>query len=342
MDALRGVAALAVVIFHAKRLLGQDVMPSGYLAVDFFFVLSGFVIAHAYDPRLRAGMSSTTFIWHRLARFYPLYFLGFAAGLLYEVGLIGMRNPAAIPVHSLLPAAAAGLLFLPFPFAQRDGNLFAFNIPSWSLFFELAVNAAYALFFRFLTVPVLTALVALNGAIFAAIVVTHGTADFGALDSQVVFAIPRTLFSFCTGLLIYRLEIKALTMPALVIFALIVAPMVFPVGPAVALAFVFAISPLVVVLGSSVEPGQRTRKLFEFLGAISFPIYALHRPALAFAQTASQRFHLSPLLMLALVIVALVALSPLIERFYDKPMRKKLDRLAKAVRLRGRTVEPEG
>lgn len=329
LDALRGIAALAVVIFHGKWLLGWNAIPSGYLAVDFFFVLSGFVIAHAYDSRLASDLSSGRFIWHRIARFYPLYILGFGIGLLYELGLVGMHNPAALSVRGLLLGSGAAALFLPFPYVLRDGNLFAFNVPSWSLFYELVVNAAYALLFRVLSVPVLIGLVLINGAIFGTAIALHGTGDFGALADQVGVAIPRTIFSFSVGLLIYRLKFTAPKIPIAIIVSLMIGPMIFPVGPAVTLAFVFVISPLVVLLGSAVEPGDRTRKAFEFLGLISFPIYAIHRPVLSFAQTLSQRLHISPVAMMIAVIVALAAISPLIEQYYDKPARKLLDRLTR-------------
>ena len=82
LDALRGLAALAVVVFHLGQVrLAPDLVPHGYLAVDFFFVLSGFVVAHAYEEALRGSLSFRSFALRRAIRLYPLAILGATAGL---------------------------------------------------------------------------------------------------------------------------------------------------------------------------------------------------------------------------------------------------------------------
>lgn len=329
LDALRGVAALAVVVFHAKRLLGWSALPSGYLAVDFFFVLSGFVIAHAYDSRLKGTMSAAQFIWHRLVRFYPLYFAGFAVGLAYEIGLVATGNSVAIPSPTLLAAAASALIFLPFPFVQRDGNIFALNVPSWSLFYELAVNALYAIFFRWMSTRFIVAIAAASAAIFGSFIIVQGNGDFGALASQSLIAIPRTIFSFSAGLLIYRLNIASPRVPKFLIFGMLVVPMTLPVSAGNTFLFVFLISPLLVTLAAATEPSQRSQRAFEFLGLISFPIYALHRPVLAFAQTFADRLSFSPVATLVLTMAFLVALSFALDSYYDRPLRKWMSGMTK-------------
>src|SRR5215210_2241655 len=80
LNGLRGLAALIVVLFHAAALIGTQLAPGGYLAVDLFFILSGFVIAHAYDHRFAEGLGPLAFIRYRIIRFYPLYLLGLAIG----------------------------------------------------------------------------------------------------------------------------------------------------------------------------------------------------------------------------------------------------------------------
>jgi peptidoglycan/LPS O-acetylase OafA/YrhL len=329
LDALRGIAALAVVIFHSKRLLGWSALPSGYLAVDFFFVLSGFVIAHAYDSRLRGTMSAPQFVWHRLLRFYPLYFAGFAVGLAYEIGLVATGNSVAIPSLTLLAAAAAGLIFMPFPFAQREGNIFALNVPSWSLFYELAVNALYAFFFRWMSTRIVVAIAAVNAVIFGCLIIIQGTGDFGALADQSLIAIPRTIFSFSAGLLIHRLNIASLQVPKVLIFGMLVVPMMLPVSAGNTIVFVFLISPLLVTLAAATEPSPRSQRAFEFFGLISFPIYAVHRPVLAFAQTFADRLSFSPAATLAITMTFLVVVSPALDAYYDRPLRKWLSAATK-------------
>lgn len=85
LDALRGLAAVMVVFYHRRELLPNGLAEHGYLAVDFFFMLSGFVIAYAYEDKLRTGMSRTSFIVRRLQRLMPLVILGACLGLFVEV-----------------------------------------------------------------------------------------------------------------------------------------------------------------------------------------------------------------------------------------------------------------
>ena len=140
---MRGVAAITVVLFHGARLAGVQTMPHGYLAVDMFFALSGFVISRAYDRRLAADWTPLPFFRLRLVRFYPLYALGLALGATREMLLLATHNHFALPAPLLFGALAAAALFLPFPLEQRDNYLFAMNPPSWSLLYELLVNVAY-------------------------------------------------------------------------------------------------------------------------------------------------------------------------------------------------------
>src|SRR5688572_27186028 len=85
LDGLRGIAALAVVIFHFMEWIFPDISNNfighGFLAVDFFFCLSGFVIGYAYDDRIRK-MGTGAFFKARLIRLHPLVILGSVLGLL--------------------------------------------------------------------------------------------------------------------------------------------------------------------------------------------------------------------------------------------------------------------
>jgi peptidoglycan/LPS O-acetylase OafA/YrhL len=76
LDGLRGVAAIAVTSLHFRFELGKFLLPHSYLAVDFFFVLSGFVLAYAYEDRLSEGMKPIQFLRLRVIRLYPLYLIG--------------------------------------------------------------------------------------------------------------------------------------------------------------------------------------------------------------------------------------------------------------------------
>src|SRR5215203_210548 len=139
LDGLRGIAALGIVIFHFMEWVFADISKNfighGFLAVDFFFCLSGFVIGYAYDDRIRK-MGAGEFFKLRLIRLHPLVVLGSVLGLL---GFL--LDPFALP--SAYDAGTIALLFLsslfliPVPMMEeRAFNLFAFNAPSWSLFWE--------------------------------------------------------------------------------------------------------------------------------------------------------------------------------------------------------------
>ena len=116
LNGLRGLAAIIVVLFHAEAFFGRQIAPGGYLAVDLFFVLSGFVIAHAYDHKFAQGLPAFTFIRHRLIRFYPLYLLGLLIGAGWLTLELAVSPPAALTGQQLLIAFSLGLLFLPSPF----------------------------------------------------------------------------------------------------------------------------------------------------------------------------------------------------------------------------------
>lgn len=147
LDGLRGIAALAVVIFHFMEWVFADVSKNfighGFLAVDFFFCLSGFVIAYAYDNRMRQ-MGVAEFLKSRLIRLHPLVVLGSILGFLGFL-LDPFALPLAYDAGKLIWLFVCSLFLIPLPLMEeRAFNLFAFNAPSWSLFWEYVANIFYA------------------------------------------------------------------------------------------------------------------------------------------------------------------------------------------------------
>lgn len=189
LHALRGLAALAVLLFHAEAVIGVQLAPSGYLAVDLFFILSGFVIAHAYDARFEAGLSARAFIIARAVRFWPL----FALGTLIGGGWLILENivapPAVLSVNETLALSGLALVYLP---RLSAGDLFPLNVPAWSLLFELAVNAAFAVFFASTRTKWLPVTIALSGVGVTALSLT------GAFDVQ-AWGMVRATFGFAVG-----------------------------------------------------------------------------------------------------------------------------------------------
>lgn len=173
LDGLRGVAAFIVMSFHGCAIFGiSNVVNSAYMAVDFFFLLSGFVIAYAYDQRL-SGKSMTwwQFMTARMIRLYPMLFVGTAAGLFVFVAL-QIRHAEFGIVISLL-AGMGSFALLPVGLVLST-IAYPVNLPVWSLFFEFSVNALYGSRFGRLGKHSLVAFVALSGAALMAVTMWGG------------------------------------------------------------------------------------------------------------------------------------------------------------------------
>ena len=162
LDAMRWDAAMMVAALHFGLFGGVTTSPN--LAVDFFFALSGFVIAYAYDRKLTQGMTGEEFLQRRLIRLYPLFFVGIALGLL--VTLVGSMHPGFTDNDGpYLVQFLAALVFLPWPSdavaGMTEASASPLNGPYWSLILEIHINLLFPIFFRWLGMGLLTTLVAL-------------------------------------------------------------------------------------------------------------------------------------------------------------------------------------
>ena len=148
LDGLRGIAALAVVTFHFMEWAyvdsSKNFIGHGFLAVDFFFCLSGFVIGYAYDDRI-AKMGILEFFKSRFIRLHPLVIAGSVLGLLAFLFDPFGGHPELYSTGKIILAFFCSMLLIPLPvMADRGFNLFSFNAPSWSLFWEYVANIVYA------------------------------------------------------------------------------------------------------------------------------------------------------------------------------------------------------
>jgi peptidoglycan/LPS O-acetylase OafA/YrhL len=205
-DGIRGLAAIVVLMFHTAVKAGRpELMPVGYLAVDLFFALSGFVIAQAYGAKLHDGMGLRAFLAIRGRRLYPMFFLGQVLGFLVfaAAALVGVPGYTFGP---LWIALGLGLLVLPVP-VRGIGSappMLALNNPGWSLFFEVAINIAYALALPWLSRKVLWMLLGL-GAVALLIAGVHwGDLLIGPTVKTFPGGLARVLFSFTAGVLLYE------------------------------------------------------------------------------------------------------------------------------------------
>jgi peptidoglycan/LPS O-acetylase OafA/YrhL len=275
LDALRGLAALLVLAYHSRSLaLPEAALTHGYLAVDLFFVISGFVLAGAYAAELAAGQGAR-FMVRRLKRLYPMALLGLLLGA--AIWLARSHDPASTALLLVF-----GLAFVPFT-ASHD--IFPMNGPQWSLMWELVANLAYALIAPWLTTRRLALLVALGGVAHAVLVITQGTGSLGPYGHNWWTGGPRVVFGFFAGVLLARLaaegRLKVPAAPIAVILAAVVLVLSPPVPESARAAFdlvaALMIFPLLVASAVQAAVG-RLRPLLDGLAGISYALYAVHIP----------------------------------------------------------------
>lgn len=351
LDGLRGVAALTVVCFHlfeayATSHLDQRI-NHGYLAVDFFFILSGFVVGYAYDDRW-TKMTVREFLTRRLVRLQPMVVIGALIGavMFYTQGC-PVWDVSAVPVAMLLVATLMNAFMIPAtPGAEIRGvgEMYPLNGPAWSLFFEYIGNVLYALFIRRLSTRALAVLVAAAGCGLAAFSVWGPLGDicvgFSLTGENIVGGSLRLLFAFPAGLLLSRVfrpvRVRgAFWIGTMAVVALASVPRIggsehlWMNGVYDALCAV-VLFPLIVWIGASGKTTDRvTSRICKFLGDISYPLYMVHYPFiyLYYAWVKNENLTFGQSLPGAAVLVAgSVALAWLCLRFYDDPVRRFLSK----------------
>lgn len=216
LDGLRGVAALTVVCFHlfeayATSHLDQKI-NHGYLAVDFFFILSGFVVGYAYDDRWKT-MRITDFLKRRFIRLHPMVALGAVIGavMFYFQGC-SVWDVSQVSAMALILATLMNAFLIPATPGMEIrgvGEMYPLNGPSWSLFFEYMGNILYAFFLHKLSTKVLSVLVLSAGCGLAVFALCGPLGDicvgFALTEENIIGGSLRLLFSFPAGLLLSRI-----------------------------------------------------------------------------------------------------------------------------------------
>ena len=336
LDGARGVAAICVVIYHASFFMNVSILPSGYLGVDLFFVLSGFVLAHVYELRFAAGMEPWRFMALRVARLYPLYILGALVGAVSAVAAWRF-HAGTLRGSELIVASITAIFMAPTVYHSQNPDLYPLNGPSWSLLFELVANLIYVVFWRQLTNRVLGVVVAVSAAMLIVIAFHEKTLQLGGLWSDVGFGLPRVCFSFFAGVGIFRLlrRLQVLTRWAWCL-PLATIP-IFALAPSAAwrpltdLFGVLICGPALVMLMSWYRPGPKATSFYALLGQISFAVYAIHYPLMELSRRALRLKHIelmsiSPAWLLVFIL-ALGLMCYTVEILYDRPVRKLLLRI---------------
>ncbi len=335
LDGIRGIAAAIVMTRHLPDLYGRLTFPRCYLAVDLFFVLSGFVIANAYAGRLAGGLGWVRFMQLRLIRFMPFYLLAFALALIalaMEVWLPGaVADTRPWTGAGLALAIGCGLLLLPAPLSPA-GALYPLNLPCWSLGFELAINAVYAAIHRWLSLPVLIGIVAVSALGLLRYALYYGGMNYGDGWDTIPAGLSRVSFSFFAGVLVWRFRGSRRASPVGAMLAGGVVALIL-LAPAAAMPFdlmmVVGLFPLLVWAAARVEPTGRLAPLFVNLGLLSYGLYVVHTPAGQIIERAARAAGVTiPVPWPGIVFMALLALVILwLDRVYDQPLRRKLNGL---------------
>ena len=334
LDGLRGVAAVVVVLFHFMEVVypsDQNFTAHGFLAVDFFFCLSGFVIAYAYDTRIEK-MGILEFFKSRIIRLHPLVILGSVLGLLAFYFDPFSSVPDTYSFGRIALIMLASMLMIPFPaMSERYFNLFGLNAPSWSLFWEYVANITYGTILWRLSKKVLLAM-----AVLAAIWLYYTGKNAGNLlggwsGGTWLDGGARLSYSFLAGLLVYRFNFiirNKLGFPGITVLLLIALLMPWTKQPwLVELVLVIVYFPLLVALGAGAQVNNAVRGICNFAGKISYPLYMTHYAAIwSFAAYYAKYKPGTTQLawVIGIGVVTLIGFGYLAMVLYDIPVRKYL------------------
>lgn len=361
LDGLRGVAALLVIMYHvcegyafASGAATIDSINHGYLAVDFFFMLSGFVIGYAYDDRWGKGLTTGNYFKRRLIRLHPMVIMGAAIGLVFYLLQGGVTwEGEKIGMTRVLVAFVCAILFIPavkggYYEVRGNGEAFPLNGPSWSLFFEYIGNILYAVFIRRLPTWIVGMLAAGLGAGLCAMTwldlcggdmlgVGWTMGDYGLFTGGL-----RMLFPFTVGLFISRIAHPTPTKHtfwpcSLLLIAVFLVPYIPSNGTAISLNGLFEslavalVFPAVLWLGANgTVSGKWSTGICKFLGDISFPLYIVHYPMmyLFYAWMINNKVYTFADTWLASigVVAANILLAWVLLKAYDEPVRRWLTR----------------
>jgi peptidoglycan/LPS O-acetylase OafA/YrhL len=354
LDGLRGVAAIMVISMHImETFAGGDAtkmyINHGYLAVDFFFLLSGFVIAHAYDDRWNK-MSIKDFFKRRLIRLHPMIIIGMTIGAVcFYFSASSILFPAIgnTPVWKLIVVMLIGYTLIPVPLSldiRGWGEMHPLDGPAWTLFFEYIANIMYALVLRRTSKTVLTVLTLIAAAVLIQYSVMGSRGDliggWSVTPEQLRIGFTRLAYPFLAGTLLSRVTKpgnmgNTFLWCSLLLIVILSIPRIggsnidnFWMNGLYEALSIIIVFPAVVYLGASgTLKNKRIETICRFLGDISYPVYIIHYPFIYIFtawvvdnhKTFAEAWPVGLLLLVSAVILAYVFL-----KLYDIPVRKWL------------------
>jgi peptidoglycan/LPS O-acetylase OafA/YrhL len=306
LDGFRGVAALGVVWLHTTEILNLPLRPQmAFMAVDFFFCLSGFVIAYAYEDKLRAHMGLRAFLIERLIRLMPLAVTGAVLG-----GAVLLVRALVLKDISLVRVVATTCLnaFLIPSGLLSDGRhpeAFPVDPVLWSLFYEVTINIVFGACILYANRVVLIATAVFGGLLIIIATWTWGGLDIGYNWSNLYAGIARVLYPFTAGILVCKLRSRrnTFTLPLVIGLAVILGgPFVGLFGEVVTALLIF---PAIIYAGAGAEPTNWVGGACARLGALSYPLYAIDHPLIRLVKFAATRFHHAPPAAVAVLSITL-------------------------------------
>lgn len=344
LDGLRGIAAIIVLIFHFMEIVitnpSENPIMHGFLAVDFFFCLSGFVIAYAYDSRIEQ-MSFLSFVKRRLIRLQPLVIIGSVLGLITFLFNPFQNLYAVYGFKQTLMLFLTSCLVIPYPIVEeRYFNLFNLNAPMWSLFWEYVFNIFYALILFRLAKSTRLILLLCSSISMGVWLYVHGNLLDGWGGESSLHGLlnvfeggwVRVSFSFLMGMTLYSFRVilkNKLGFPMIGVLLLLL--FFVPFNPSwnsiSELLIVMFCFPIIVVLGVGASVAPKYKRLCTFLGDISYPLYMIHYPFMWVFGTyiAVKQPETTQLLwIIPTLAIVLIGLSYAVFRWIDKPLRQYL------------------
>lgn len=302
-----------MVIHHVYALTNyKEPFPSGYILLDMFFAISGFVLAEHYGRRLSEGMTLRDFMTRRINRLYPAYILGFL------LSLITLRDSNFIDPQGAW-GSLLGLFMLPDPFSSA---LFPTNVALWTLVYELGVNALMVLIWRRLSTAVLVGLIAIGAAANFYFLWQGGQADVAYAWQDWGMATSMAVMSFFLGVWVQKVKWRPTFLSPWVITVLLIGVSMqawksqwFSIFN---LALALVMLPIVLLCAVARPPDRLWRAIFNPLGNASYPLYVMHMPMLVLLIKAGLHLH-HPVGLVTMLwaLPGMLIVSWLVDRYYE-------------------------